>query len=242
MATEKKLTRGISSDFANAFKKCELFNLYQEHKDELIIGIHNNYLNLYYNCDSIAKVKHNGKKITCEIDRYYLEGNHYKGKSKRKKTTSSKIREKYDTIKINSDRAVKEKLEQSKDEEKARSKTNEKKAQSKLVILNNQNSNSAWYCLDIEWKKAFKSQAERDKEKFNGRFDIIAISTECPHKVALIELKYGSGAIGGKSGIYKHVEDFHKFKEKNYFETMKLEITEIIKCQKMLGMAIPEKL
>jgi hypothetical protein len=43
----KKITRGISKDFAEAFKKSELYKLYGEHKDELFIGVRNNYLNLY---------------------------------------------------------------------------------------------------------------------------------------------------------------------------------------------------
>ena len=61
-----------------------------------------------------------------------------------------------------------------------------------------------------------------------------------PYKVALIELKYGSGAIGGTSGIYKHVEDFSKFCEKGYFEgQLKQEIIEIVKSLKELGIAVP---
>jgi hypothetical protein len=44
----------------------------------------NDYLNLYYNCDSIAKVKYEytGKTITCKIDKYYLDGEHHAGKDK----------------------------------------------------------------------------------------------------------------------------------------------------------------
>ena len=45
---KKKITRGISKDFAEAFKQSELYKLYREHKAELFIGVRNNYLNLYY--------------------------------------------------------------------------------------------------------------------------------------------------------------------------------------------------
>jgi len=80
--------------------------------------------------------------------------------------------------------------------------------------LNNRNSN--WFCIDVEYVKAFQNKKEKDKADFNGRFDIIAISKKKPHKIALIELKkYGNRTIGGNSGIYKHVEDFAKFYEKN---------------------------
>jgi hypothetical protein len=55
-------------DFAEAFKQCELFELYEEHKDELFIGVRNNYMNLYYNCDSIAKINYTNDSICCVID------------------------------------------------------------------------------------------------------------------------------------------------------------------------------
>ncbi len=222
--TAKKIIRGINKEFAEAFKNCKLYNLYEGHKDELIIGVRNNYLNLYYNCDSIAKVEYNQVKIICEIDKYYLDGNHYTGKDKRMKTDPSEICKNHETIKANSNIKA----------------TDEKKAQSKLVLLNNSNNNSKWYCFDVEWVKAFENLQQKADAKFNGRFDIIAISKEKPHKVALIELKYGSGAIGGNSGIYKHVEDFKKYQDKNYFD--KQEVCDIIDSQKMLGIDIPNEL
>ena len=233
MATQQKLTRGISSDFAGAFTKSKLSNFYQQNKDKLLIGVRNNYLNIYYNCDSIAKIEYKKprgekkKRIVCEIDKYYLDGKHYdsKSKDKRFRVDIDQLIEDFDTIQTNSN-----------------GKKNifvEKKVQSKLVILNNGNPNSKWYCLDIEWKKAFASQIEKDDAKFNGRFDIIAISREKPHIVAYIELKYGSGAIGGRSGVNKHIHDFHTFKVNNYFDSMKEEIVEIVKSQINLGIAVP---
>jgi len=221
---KKKITRGISKDFAEAFKQSELYKLYREHKAELFIGVRNNYLNLYYNCDSIAKVEYKQLKITCEIDKYYLDSNRYTGRDKRKKIDPSEICENYETIKANSNSKA----------------TDEKKAQSKLVQLNNNNNDSKWHCFDVEWVKAFENQQQKDDAKFNGRFDIIAISKEKPHKVALIELKYGIGAIGGKSGIYKHIEDFKKYQDKDYFD--KQEVIDIIESQKTLGIDVPDKL
>lgn len=224
----RKITRGISTEFAEAFKRCELYALYQEHKDELFIGVRNDYLNLYYNCDRIVKIKYKkrDKKIDCEIDKYYLDGKHYnsKDKEKRYKIEQQEICKQYEVIKKHSNDKP----------------TPEKKAQSKLVLLNNQNLDSNWFCIDVEYVKPFHNKAEKEKADFNGRFDIIALSKMKPYKVALIELKYGSGAIGGESGISKHVEDFSKFCEKGYFESqLKQEIIEIVKGQKELGIAVP---
>lgn len=228
MKTKNKITRGITKDFAEAFKKSELYTLLREHKDELFIGVRNDYLNLYYNCDSIAKIeyKKRDEKIDCEIDKYYLDGIHYnsKDKEKRYKIEQKEICKQYEVIKKHSNNKA----------------TPEKKAQSRLVLLNNENLDSNWFCIDVEYVKSFNNRAEKKEADFNGRFDIIALSKMKPHKVALIELKYGSGAIGGTSGIYKHIEDFSKFCEKGYFEgQLKQEIIEIVKSQKELGIAVP---
>ena len=181
----KKITRGISKDFAKAFKLSELYELYGKHKDELFIGVRNNYINLYYNCDSIAKIKYTNGSISCEIDKYYLDGKHYnsKEKEKRYKIEPVQICEQYEEIKKISDS----------------NKNSEKKAQSKLALLNNGNKNSNWFCIDVEYVKQFKDKYEKQMADFNGRFDIIALSKNKPHRVALIELKYGNGAIGGNS-------------------------------------------
>jgi len=224
MAT-KKLTRGISKAFADAFKKSDLFKLYQENKQELIIGVRNEYLNLYYNCDSIAKITYKKGLICCEIDKYYIDGEHYnsKAKEKRFKIDPTQLCNHYSNIKKNS-------------ENKA---TLEKKTQSKLVLLNNSNNDSNWFCYDVEWKKAFENKQEREKAEFNARFDIMAISKHKPHNVVIIELKYGIDAIGGKSGIYKHIEDFKKYQDRSYFN--KQEIIDTIKSQEMLGVKIPNE-
>jgi hypothetical protein len=220
----KKITRGISKEFAEAFNRSKLQDLYQSNSKELLIGVRNNYLNLYYNCDSIAKVKYKQGKITCEIDKYYIDGEHYKGSDKRKIIDPDYIYDNYQVLKVNSCKKA----------------TLEKKSQSELVQLNNNNNVSKWHCFDVEWVKAFENEQQKKDAKFNGRFDIIAISKERPHKVALIELKYGSGAIGGKSGIYKHIEDFNKYQFSNYFD--KQEVCDIIESQEMLGINIPQEL
>lgn len=222
----KKITRGISKEFAEEFKKCELHKLCKENGNDTLIAVRNNYINVYYNCDSISKVKFKSGTICCEIDKYYLDGKHYKSNDKEKsfKTDAKLISDEFETIKKNS----------------SNKSTDEKKAQSKLVLLNNSNSNSNWYCIDVEYVKQFKNQNERNESGFNGRFDIIAVSKSTPHRVALIELKYGAGSMGGKSGVFKHVKDFLKFKENKYFEDhLKSEMIEIIKSLKYLDPNTP---
>ena len=230
----KKITRGISKEFAEAFKKSELYKLYEGNKEDLIIGVRNNYLNIYYNCDSIAKVKYNSRKekITCEINTYYIDGQSrtFKDKDHLSILTPKEIKSKYCDIKKNSDKKAQKKSK------------NEKIAQSQLYINNNSNKDSNWFCIDIEYVKAFKNQAEKQESKLSARFDIIAISKPKNNKyrVVLIELKYGSGSMGGKSGIYKHVRDFSEFTKQDFFESqLKGEIIHIIESQINLGIQVP---
>lgn len=222
----KKLTRGISKEFADAFKKCKLYSLYENHRDELLIGVRNNYLNVYHNCNSIAKITYG--RVYCDINKYYLGG------EEKRELKPKDIYDRYEEIKKHSEKRS--------DERKNR----KRKALSKLVLLNNANQDSNWFCIDVEYVKPFRDQKEKDKAGFSGRFDVIALSKEQPHRVALIKLKYGSGAIDGKSGkngIYEIIKDFSKFREKKVYEThLKKEIIEIIKSLHYLEIPLPFEL
>ena len=207
-----KLTKGVDENFVKAFQKTDLYVLYKKHSNEIFIGVCNNYLHFYYNCNSIAKVEYKKGRINCVTAKNLLRGIDIRNPQD---ITSSQITKNYEQIKDNIERMP----------------TPEKKAQSKLVLLNNANKKSKWFCIDIEWAKS----------GFSGRFDIIAISKEVPHSVALIELKYGRQAIGGKCGIRRHIKDFYKFKKNNYFEKyMKQDIVGIVKSRKMLELDLPD--
>lgn len=106
----KKLGRGISQEFAQAFKQTELYRLYKENESELIIGVRNNYLNLYYNCDNIATITYpHRKSIRSTIHNYYINGGNNKF-SKNITLHPKGIYYNYETIKKYSDcRTTKEK-------------------------------------------------------------------------------------------------------------------------------------
>ncbi len=214
-----KIIRGIDKKFADMFKQTELYELCKEPKNELFIGIRNDYINVYYKSKSIAKVS--GKtKLTCEIHEKYLKDNTTAQKNVRVEPPF--IVDNYDNIinRIN---------------EKYSSKP-EKVVQQKLILNNNSNKDAKYFCIDMEYVKARNNQNE---DSF-GRFDIIAISKNKPYKVALIELKYGRSAMGEKSGIRKHSEDFTNFIAANeYSKHLKVELVDIIKSYKYLDIDIP---
>ncbi|MBR4389912.1 MAG: hypothetical protein IKT00_12115 [Prevotella sp.] len=209
--------RGTSIDnaFADSFKKSLFYNnIYVNHKNEIIIGVRDSFINLYYNCDSIAKIEvKNPNK--CIIDKYYTNG-------EKNKLTDNEFVSLYDTIIENSNKRKK----------------NEKQAQQRLFMDNNNNSESKWFCIDVEYTKSL--QGKRKAEDW--RFDIIAISKDSPFHVALIELKYGASALKEPSGIRTHVKDFYSFFKNKKFETLKPEIITIIHKLHILGVDVPESL
>ena len=207
---------GFADNFCDNFMKSKFYEVYKKHTDELFIGIRDGYLNIYYNCASIAKIRTKRGTIgKAAIDKYYTN-------NKLSSLTADEFEERYEEIKKNSD--AKNDLE--------------KKSQERLVLDNNNNPHSDWYCLDVEYMKSIEGKLK------NWRFDIIAISKKAPHRVALIELKYGSGAIGGESGIQKHLKDYGTFIDKNCYEQyhLKQEIVNIIRKQKILVKDFPKEL
>ena len=208
----------LSKTFCDNFKASKFYTeIYCKHPYEIIIGVRDGYINLYYNCASLAKISNtDSKNLKAEISSFYLDG---KSPGHSIKISADEFVEKYYTIKHNSDKKNKP----------------EKEAQERLFIDNNNNPDSKWFCIDVEYTKSFADTRQED-----WRFDIIAIKKEAPFTVALIELKYGNGALGGKSGITKHIADFYGFHKKRSCELLKRELLAIIKMSNKLGVTIPE--
>ena len=206
--------RGTAIDeaFCEDFKSTKFYTeIYQKHKNEIIIGIRDGYINLYYNCDSIAKIRV-GQPSKALLASYYTD----------KKTRSLSDEEYvslYNNIKEKSDRRDKK----------------EKQAQERLFIDNNSNPSSGWFCIDVEFTKSLRGKNTAE----DWRFDIIAISKTAPYRVALIELKYGKKAIWGKSGIRTHVRDFYAFYKDNRYINLKDEIVSIVKSLQEIGVDVP---
>lgn len=211
--------RGTSIDktFADLFKEsCFYKDIYNKHKNEIIIGVRDSYINLYYNCDSIAKIDVLNPN-ECEINKYYING---KKNQPNIKLSGEELVKNYEIIKTYS----------------YNQKKNEKQAQQRLFIDNNNNPFSDWYCIDVEYTKSLKGK----KNPEDWRIDIIAISKIQPFRVALIELKYGSGAFHEPSGIRTHVKDFYSFYKNKKFDMLKPEIISIIDKLSLLGIDVPE--
>ena len=233
--TAKSLNRGVSSELTEAFKRHPLYTFYRQHADELLIGIRNNYLNIYYHLNNIAEVRLAGDSISCAIHPYFLRHDGNSNEVLTGTDIETLITDRYEAIKhliVNKKNATLEKM-----------------AQQALVMQNNASHVSKWYCVDVEWARSFNNQAEKDS-CMASRMDIIAISKEAPHRVAIIELKYGSKSINGNAGVMKHIQDFRTLKEGSihdgsridYYEGMCTDICNILRAYEALGIALPETL
>ena len=211
---EKKMTRGLSEPFTKAFATSGLFAFYEANSKDLLLGIRNEYVNIYYKGASVCKVEYdeNSGGFSCETAKKYLYGEGDYGKKSYETVSPEEIEQKYHEI-------IKKNIENIHSPD-------ERVAQQELIMRNNANAESKWFCVDLEYVK----QRNNRGEKPYGRFDIIAISKKPPYQVALIELKYGADAIGGKSGIVKHANDFAEFNKSHIFtKHMKNEIVDIVR-------------
>ena len=193
-------------------------------------------MNIYYRLNNIAEVRLVGDGlISCGIHPYFL----------RRSGNSNVVLTGVDieTLIIDRYEAIKNLVGNKKNT------TSEKVAQQMLVMQNNSSPSSKWFCIDVEWARSFSCQAEKDS-CISARMDIIAISKEAPHRVAVIELKYGNKSISGDAGILKHIQDFKTLKEGSihngtridYYDGMCTDICNIIETYNALGIVVPDAL
>ena len=226
---EKDLGRGLRTEKLKKFKQSNWYQFFKNHTNELFLGIRNNYINIYYKGMSICKSQ--GLFNKAQIAKKYLGINESGDKS----ITFDEFEKNYEKIKKRVDDHVKG---------SGREKT-EKRVQQALMMQNNKNEKSNWYCIDMEYDKQRKSINDGEK---SGRFDIIAVSkkknSKNKYRVALIELKVEKNAISGSSGLLKHTDDWNKFiiearKNKEYL--LRKELVNIINNKYELEKDFPIK-
>lgn len=179
-------------DLLKIMKKNErLYDLIKSDKD-LFMGIRYDSVNLYYMGASVGKISVARNKLKYEFNPGYWK-------------SESKIPTDIEAFIDNVD-LVKENIKRYQNGDTGNGKKGEKIAQQAMVCANNENSDSDWFCIDMEY---VMSQTDRSQLKF-GRFDIVALTKKKQenHKygVALIELKHGCGAYGFDTAKYRDIE------------------------------------
>ena len=164
-------------------------------KEELFMGIRNNFITVYYRCLVVMEIRFNQDVIK----------NGYKPTSKNNKFNKPKITKEYlkhtclkdgdissELICMNGIKRIKEGIEKYIDRPDKKSEKTEKKYQQNIVIVNNsRETKSKWICFDVEYTMA--------DESF-GRYDILAISTvpngDGKYSIGFIEVKVDKGSYG----------------------------------------------
>lgn len=204
MALRKYSFRGIvdGESFARKFEAVGFSDFYQRHKDELIIGVREGFINLYYNCYRFSKIEERRKDPLMGI----INSNHFIqdkiSKGKEIKVSATELEEHYELLKTISDEA---------------NLFDGSKALSTLFIENNRNSQSQWACIDLVYEKSSIDEDGKRKTE-NWKFDVIAISKTKPYRVAFIALKYGTRAFVNEKAIRDQIKAFHSFSKESIYE------------------------
>ena len=220
--------RELSKDFFNNLKrKTGLLHPILERvsrDDTLLLAIRDNYINIYYRGGNLLKVIEQSKDSfqTSFDDQYNKSG-------KTIPMVPATIRSQ-DDARTWVDQFPR--LKEIMDIYFSRHRKSEREFQ-QLVARENNNSiisnDSEYFISDIEF-------ADRD---LNARFDMLAIRWLASHRrngsncrVALMEMKYGDDALGGKAGLLKHLKDINILisnydKYKSLVETIELQFNQL---------------
>lgn len=197
MASNSYSFRGIKDceAFAQKFEEAGFLEFYRKHQEDLIIGVREGFINLYYNCYRLSKIEERKKAPLCGIINcnHFIQNKNSKGKEIT--ISASELDYHYDLLKSISDAA---------------NVFDASKALSKLYIENNQNPLSQWHCIDIIYEKT-RINDKGTRNSTNWKFDLVAISKTKPYRTALILLKYGKKAFLNESKLQEQIKNMYSF-------------------------------
>lgn len=212
METEKHSGRGIHNvKFYKSLTEGKLNKMIEliRNDEDLDVQIRNNYLNIYYEGGSIAKVN-SENSVVFDKFYYYLE----------MKEVSKKIIEQDENkceVLLNKRNSLTDNFKKGNfehyfkeaklviDEWLKLNPKPERMEQHKLSI-ENQYKKSDYTIIDLEYQVSIKSDfvCKINGDEKKPRFDIIAVNKQ--GKLCVIEFKKGLGALKGKSGLEEHWE------------------------------------
>lgn len=219
-------TRRISDDMMSDFLNGKLKPMLESVKmdDTLDLELRGDSVNIYYRGGSLFKIAETDGKYIIYFNKKYC-------------LTGTKTLEEYPTV----EKAVEDMpfYKQAMDWWFKENPKYEREFQQVIARENNCMGNISrgtdYYIVDIEY--ANKAEAS-DKA---ARFDMVALKwlsdgaiRKDPTKVslALIEVKYGSGALQGKAGVSEHLKDFQSFLNDTEFLKMFCEDMSTVFLQK----------
>lgn len=103
------------------------------------------------------------------------------------------------------------------------------------IADSNKTKNNKYFIVDMEYAIPQGKIKKEDRLPYS-RIDLVGIDNE-NNNIILFELKYGSGALAGDSGVRDHYEKMNKLLENDYFHnTIKQDVKNIIQDKIDLGL------
>ena len=241
--------RRLNDTLYTALKNGELTPLLEIAKadDTLDFELRGDSVNIYYRGGSLFKIFYSKENIVIYFNEKYCVG------QKRQLTSPITAEEAVDNIPL---------YKYAMDLWLKKHPKLEREFQQIIVRENNNigkiSRSTDYYIIDIEYANKLDvddeiekeyiivNQQSEDRKANNARFDIVALkwlsdgaSRKKSNKLslALIEVKYGDGALKNNAGVDKHLEDFKKFlSNKENFKNFCEDMTEVFKQKCELGL------
>lgn len=198
-----RIKEELLKQFAEDLKSGKLHLLLEKLKgdDTLSLEFRENYMSIYYRGGCISKLVYD--TISNSYNDYF--NTDYNTQKDIENDESTKETNKANNIQLDEDciKLIKDIIERKEIMNKyfttIKSKM-ERQYQQMLEFENNKNERSNYTTIDIEYQKD------------NSRFDMLAVQRKRQKdyqnlKMAIIEIKYGIGAISGNSGVSSHFRD-----------------------------------
>lgn len=244
------------------WQNCEIYHFIKSkaNSKDFFIGIRDNYLNIYYKCASVVLISI--KKNKLEFKTHYKSLGPKWNKTLMKKPyiiiSFEELLRKFEKMLVNIFT-----IQLCQNTDSVNHKRREKICQQWIVNETNARRESDWYYVDLEYtmqgvptgrfdmiavskkkvdgkhrvalvelKVNDSSYAGMDgsrKKQHENEFNLILAKKDELYNSGFEPLKFGSGIVG-------HIADYLRFLHKKiYYDTLKQEIIDIIKCHKRLG-------
>lgn len=190
-------TRAISAEMMEALKVGGLHPLLEavQQDDTLCLELRGTFINIYYRGGSLFRVTEKGAEYEIKFDTNYCVYD----------------RSLPENPPIEEAAALIPRYKREMDGWFHLHPKNEREFQQLMARVNNGSGSTDYYIADMEYADAAELGARFDMVAFKWLSKGFVRKDTSKPSLAFIELKYGDGALGGTSGIEKHLQDFSSF-------------------------------